>query len=564
MKALRSIRQRTRAIRKSAWESMFSAGQPNRRGKLRANSCAAIISVLCLSHAACQAAGPADKPIAATASGKVEGIQTKNGVLAFLGIPFGQPPKGDLRFAPPVEVAPWEGVRDATHSGPMAPQPVDADEPAVKFTQDEDCLNLDIWTPGIDGRKRPVLVFIHGGTFLFGASGDAAYDGANISKRGDLVFASINYRLGMLGFLTLDDFRAEYQGSGSNGIRDQILALRWLKKNIARFGGDPENITIMGESAGAMSVFTLMGLPQAKGLFQKAIAESGPINLFKTKAEAANFTADFMKICKNKYGVTDVAGLRTLTPKQILDAQSELFAAKGGMICPLLCMPFVDGTVIPKDPASAIQDGAAAGIALLNGTNHDEYCYWIPFRPGLKTEPLSKFLVDFPWFGKNLGDRKQDVLDFYNRRNPTPGPANSSVSSAVAYVTDHLFLVPHIKISEAQAKHAKVWAYRFDWKSRARDFLGACHAIEVPFLFKSFNPNSPEDIVGPNPPMGLSDAMQDAWISFARTGNPNHKGLAEWPAYVPARRATMIFDTKSKVVDDPDPEVRKLFKDIPL
>jgi len=273
MASLTSIQQTANSMAQGLW-------------CLRANSCAAIISMICLSHAACLAAGQGDKPIVATAGGKVEGFQTKNGVLAFLGIPFGQPPKGDLRFAPPVEVAPWEGVRDATKQGPVAPQPVDDDVPPSKFAQDEDCLNLDIWTPGIDGRKRPVIVYIHGGSFMFGASSDPAYDGANISKRGDIVFASINYRVGMLGFLYLEDFGTEYQGSGSNGIRDEILALRWLKNNIARFGGDPENITIMGESAGGANVLTLIGLPEARGLFQKAIAESGGISAFRTREEA--------------------------------------------------------------------------------------------------------------------------------------------------------------------------------------------------------------------------------------------------------------------------------------
>jgi len=279
-------------------------------GTLRASSFAAIMVIMCLSHAACLAAGQGDNLIVATASGKVEGIQTKNGVLAFLGIPFAQPPKGDLRFAPPVEVTPWDGVRAATKSGPAAPQPADASDPASQYAQDEDCLNLEIWTPGIDGRKRPVLVFIHGGAFMVGRSGDPIYDGANISKRGDIVFASINYRLGALGFLFLEDFGAEYQGSGSNGIRDQVLALRWLKNNIARFGGAPDNITIMGESAGAMSVFALMGLPQAKGLFQKAIPESAPISWFRTRKEATDLTKQFMEIA----GVADVPALRKLSP----------------------------------------------------------------------------------------------------------------------------------------------------------------------------------------------------------------------------------------------------------
>ena len=158
------------------------------------------------------------------------------------------------------------------------------------------------------------------------------------------------------------------------------------------------------------------------------------------------------------------------------------------------------------------------------------------------------------------------MLDFYNKRNPTPGPDKSSISSTIAFITDNLFLTSHLKASEAQAKHAKVWMYRFDWKSHVKnkEFLNACHAIEVPFVLNTFSSELADEIVGPNPPMGLSDAMQDAWISFARTGDPNHKGLPEWPAYEPAHRATMIFNTKSKVVEDPDPERRQLFKDIPL
>jgi len=534
-----------------------------RSGRLRANSCVAIISMLWLSHPACLIARQADKPIVATASGKVEGIQTKNGVLAFMGIPFAQPPTGDLRFAPPVEVAPWDGVRDATKSGPAAPQQANPIDPGAKFVQDEDCLNLNIWTPAIDGRKRPVLVYIHGGACMLGRSSDPTFDGAIISKRGDIVFASINYRLGALGFLYLEDFGADYQGTGSNGIRDQILALRWLKSNIARFGGDPENITIMGESAGAMSVFALMGLPEAKGLFQRGISQSGPFNWFRTKKEAAGNTSDFMEICKKKYGVTDVAGLRKLKPEEILEAQTEV-TANFGVLCPLIWMPVIDGTVIPKDPFAAIQDGAAADIALLNGTNRDEYCFWISFKPSLQSEPLSEFLAEIPWFGKNLGDRKQEALDFYNKKNPTPGPDKSSIPSSVAYVTDAAFFVPNLKASQAQAKHAKVWMYRMDWKENVKDqeFLNACHGIELPFVFKSFAPD--QGAPDSNPQMGLSDAMQDAWISFVRTGNPNHKGLPEWPAYEPEHRATMIFDTKSKVIEDPDPEVRKLFKDIPF
>jgi para-nitrobenzyl esterase len=374
------------------------------------------------------------------------------------------------------------------------------------------------------------------------------------------VFASINFRVGMLGFLYLEDFGAEYKGSGSNGIRDHILALRWLKKNIARFGGDPKNITIMGESAGAMSVFTLMGMPEAKGLFQKAIAQSGPSNWCRTKEEAAALTKQFMEFA----GVTDVAALRKLTPKQIIDAQVKVQSLSGANSL-RICTPVIDGTVISKDPSAAIRDGAA-GIALLNGTNRDEYCYFIQYTAALQSLPVNQFLPNWPWLKEKLGAKEQDVMDFYGKRNPTPGPDKSSVSSAMAFATDANFLAPQIKDSEAQSKYAKVWMYRFDWKAQVPDkeYLNACHAIEVPFVLNTFTSELADEIIGPNPPMGLSDAMQDAWVSFARTGDPNHKGLPEWPAYEPKHRATMIFDTKSKVVEDPDADVRKLFKDIPL
>jgi para-nitrobenzyl esterase len=263
--------------------------------------------------------------------------------------------------------------------------------------------------------------------------------------------------------------------------------------------------------------------------------------------------------------VTDIASLRKLKPAEIIDAQVRL-ASDVGPLASRMCSPVVDGTVIPKDPLAAIQDGAAAGIALLNGTVHDEYCYWIGYYPALKTKPLDQALAENPWPARNLGDRKQEVLDFYNKKYPTPGSDKSSVSSSVAFVTDSQFLMQHFRASEAQAKHAKVWMYRFDWKSQVPDkeYLNACHAIEVPFVLNTFTSELADEIIGPNPPMGLSDAMQDAWISFARAGDPNHKGLPEWPAYEPAHRATMIFDTKSKVVEDPDPEIRQLFKEIPL
>ena len=511
----------------------------------------ALVSMMCVASSTYSA--QENQPIVATASGKVAGVQTENGVQAFLGIPFAQPPKGDLRFAPPVPVEPWSGVRQAIKFGFSCPQGKDASEPASLLPQDEDCLTLNIWTPKADSKKRPVIIFIHGGGFLNGGTGDPTYNGAVFSKRGDLVFASVNYRFQALGFLYLDEFGEQFKGSGSNGIRDQLLGLRWLKSNIAKFGGDPENITIMGESAGSISVITLMSLPQAKGLFQKAIAESGSSNVLRTKEQAALLTKQFVQVA----GVKNVADLRKLTPEQIGEINGKV-AALIGIFASRMYAPVIDGEVIPRDPLAAIQEGAAAGIPLLNGVNHDEFAYYIQYYPIIRTVPLGQFIAGTPQIqGKFLG-READILAFYQKNNPP----SAKIAAIPAFVTDLLFFVPHVRVSEAQSKHAKVWMYRFDWPSRAQDYFGACHAIELAFVFKTFDSPFANEIVGPNPPMGLSDIMQDAWISFACTGNPDHKGMPKWPTYDTGRRATMLFNTECKVMDDPQPELRQLFRGI--
>ncbi len=494
-----------------------------------------------------------NKPIIVTSSGKVAGFLTGNGVSAFLGIPFAQPPKGDLRFAAPVPIEPWHGIRPATKFGFSCPQGKDPAEPASLLPQDEDCLTLNVWTPKADDQKRPVIVYIHGGGFLNGGTGDPTYDGAIFSKRGNLVFASINYRVHAFGFLYLDEFGEQFKGSGANGLRDQLLGLRWLKANVAKFGGDPENITLMGESAGSISGITLMSLPQAKGLFQKAIAESGSSNILRTKEQAALLTQQFLQLA----GIKDVAGLRKLTTAQFGEINKKL-AALVGVFSARMYAPVVDGEVIPRDPLTAIQEGAAAGIPLLNGVNRDEFSYWIQYFPVLRTTPLRPFIMGTPQLHGKLQGREEDIFALYQKTNPP----DAKIAAVPAFITDLMFFVPHVRVSEAQAKHAKVWMYRFDWPSQVHDYLGACHAIELAFVFKTFDSPLAAEIDGSTPPMGLSDMMQDAWISFARTGNPNHKGMPAWPTYDAQRRATMIFNTESKVIEDPNHEVRQLFSGI--
>ena len=494
-----------------------------------------------------------NQPVASTSSGKVAGFVTGNGVSAFLGIPFAQPPKGDLRFAAPVPIEPWRGVRPATQFGFSCPQGKDPAELASLLPQDEDCLTLNIWTPKADAQKRPVIVYLHGGGFLSGGTGDPTYDGAVFSKRGDLVFASINYRVQAFGFLYLDEFGEQFKGSGANGIRDQLLGLRWLKANLARFGGDPENITIMGESAGSISGVTLLSLPQAKGLFQKAITESGSSNVLRTKEQAALLTKQFFQLA----GITDIAGLRKLTPAQFGEINKKQKALIG-VFAARMYAPVVDGAVIPREPLTAIQEGAAAGIPLLNGVNRDEFSYYIQYFPALRTTPLRQFFMGTPQLQGKLQGREAEILAFYQQNNPPEG----KIAAIPAFVTDLVFFVPHVRLSEAQSHHAPVWMYRFEWPSQVHAYLGACHAIELAFVFKTFDSPLTGEIVGPTPPMGLSDMMQDAWIAFARTGNPNHKGMPAWPTYDAQRRATMIFNAESKVMEDPNREARQLFTGI--
>jgi len=486
-----------------------------------------------------------------TIAGQVAGFQADNGLDVFLGIPYAKPPVGQRRFAPPQPVAKWSYVRPAFRFGPTCPQGPDKIEPASLLYQDEDCLSLNIWTPGTDTKKRPVLVFIHGGGFVAGGTGDPLYNGAHLAKRGDIVVVTLNYRLSALGFLALDNFGPEFAGSGNLALQDQIAGLTWIKNNIARFGGDPRNITIMGESAGSASVMFLMISPKAKGLFKKAIAESGAINLSRTKEQAIRYTQRFMNLA----GVKDVDGLRALPAFKIVELEKK-FLTEAGFEADLVFSPVLDGVIIPVNPVKAFQDGTAKGIPLLNGTNQDEYRYWQLYFPLLKYIPSRMLLAYIPTIREKLGAKFDAALDYYYHALPHPGL--SGVTFALA--NDMMFRIPHLQISDLQSQYAPVWLYRFDWKSQVSKDLGACHVIELSFIFRTFDAPRRFQIVGANPPMKLSDAMMDTWLAFIRTGNPNHSGLPEWPIYNTEHRATMLFNEKSVVVDDPDKASRLLYQ----
>ncbi len=493
--------------------------------------------------------------IADTRSGKVEGVEI-DGVQVFKGIPYAAPPVGARRWLPPVREDAWDGVRDASQFSAQSAQGAFAMNVMFGAAQppvSEDSLYLNVWTPACDDAKRPVMVWIHGGAFVFGAGDTPWYDGTRFAQDGDVVVVTINYRLGAFGFLHLADaFGPEFEGSGNAGILDQVAALAWVRDSITAFGGDPGNVTVFGESAGGGSVGTLLGMPAARGLFQKAIAESGASSWWATREGAAGIAARLAA----HLGVTpgDVDALRALPMEQIIEAGASLGTASpssGG----LSFQPVVDGTSLPQPPLDAIDGGSADGVRVLVGTNLHEVTLFNVLDPqlgGITVDGVAPLLE--PWYG---GESPEIVADYASRR---PGVSGSELWTDVG--TDAVFRIPAIRLAEAQRTHAPVWMYLFAWETPVFGGALRCtHALEIPFVFDNLDRGA-EMFTGTGPErQSLADAMHGAWVAFAHHGDPSHPGIPSWPAYDVDRRATMRFDLTSEVVDDPMGEDRAAWGD---
>jgi para-nitrobenzyl esterase len=500
--------------------------------------------------------------IAASQSGKVQGLE-KDGVLQFRGIPYAAPPVGARRFRAPEPAEPWDGVLACESYRSNAPQPVGGLEAMFggsSIPSDEDCLFLNVFTPGADDAGRPVLVWIHGGAFQTGSGAIPWYNGARLATAGGVVVVTINYRLGIPGFLRLDHLLgSDYASSGLAGMLDQVAALRWVCDNIAAFGGDPDNVTIFGESAGGMSVATLLAMPAASGLFHRAVAQSGAGHNTLT----ADLAADVTSAVLEQTG-SGAAALLDLPIDELMAAQSAVAASylsrsasgtRRGL--PMAFQPAVGSAALPVRPVDAVRGGAAAGIPLLAGTTRDE---WKLFDLLGRTRPtdddglLRRATAMF-------GDGSAAAIDAY--RGSRPGAAAGEVWAAV--VTDMAFRIPAIRLLEAQGAHAPTYGYLFTWASTAfAGRLGSCHAIEIPFVFSNLAKKGVEFFLG-----GLDDrahalaaATSEAWLAFAKTGSPAHDGLPDWPAYDTARRATMVLGPEQEVVDDPGAAERVLWDGI--
>jgi para-nitrobenzyl esterase len=500
-------------------------------------------------------------PEVETKSGKIEGLLV-NGLSVFRGIPYAEPPIQDLRWMPPQPVKPWSGVRSAKEFGPIAPQNAMQGGFTMQTPQpqSEDCLFLNVLTPGLDNAKRPVMVWIHGGAFTMGSGSDSMYDSDTLLKRGNIVMVTINYRLGLLGFLRLKDATGNaIPATGNEGLLDQVLALKWVKDNIAAFGGDPDNVTLFGESAGSMSIACLMVMPAAKGLFQKGILESGVGSVSVPREEANRVGELFL----NFSGIRkdNIKALKSLTPAQLLEIEMKIRMASigtGGTPRVTSSYPIVDGEVIPDYPNKLAGKGASKDILSIIGTNLDEYTLFGMMDPGMIT--LTESDLKQRLTAMLPGSGTDELVEIYSKalhkRSEPVNPANI----LTAITTDLMFRMPALDLVEAQQKNnTPVYSYIFTWKSPVMGgVLKACHALEIGFVFGKYD----DMFCGTGPEADkLSECMQEAWIAFAHTGNPSSKCTGEWPVYG-ENRLTMVLDKENHVKAAPFEAEREVWENV--
>lgn len=499
------------------------------------------------------------KPIVVhTKNGKIEGL-FHGGLYVFKGIPYAAPPVGELRWHPPHPVKPWKEVWDGKKFREIAPQNaglIDNFLPdfAVKEPQDENCLYLNIWSPGLEGVKRPVMVWIHGGAFTIGSGSTPVYNGATLASKGNLLVITINYRLGPLGFMNLNEVTGgKIPATGNEGLLDQIAALEWIKENIEAFGGDPNNITLFGESAGAMSIGCLMAMPKAQGLFHKVILQSGVPNTAVSLDEAIKISQQFIEIIGLKGSEADQ--LMKIPVDQLLSAQQKLLFKTLQQDSKKITVtaPVVDGKVIPDWPMQAIAKGSCQDVPAIIGCNLEEWKLFSLLEPNLSKLDEPGLLRRWKHLGAEESIRK--LIETYRKAKASRGENTSPREILSAIETDFMFRIPGIRMIESLRQfNPSIYNYLFTWRSPALGGeLGACHVLEIGFVFGTYNNN----FFGSGPEADvLARNMQEAWISFARTGNPSNDKGGVWPPYGD-RRKTMIFGRECFVTEAPYDEERQ-------
>lgn len=489
------------------------------------------------------AAATTGGPIVQTTAGPVAGSVEGN-LEVFRGIPYAAPPIGARRWLPPAPPDPWTEVRDATAFGPACPQDPDPHEMSEGTPTSEDCLTLNVWTPSTAG-EAPVMVFIHGGGFTAGSTRDPWYDGASFARRG-VVFVTPQYRVGPLGWLDLSALGPRYATSGDNGLQDQIAALRWVRENAEAFGGDPENVTLFGESAGAISISSILGAPSGDGLYDRVILESGTAGTVATPEWSQRVFRRFVEIS----GVESPSDVLELSTAEVLETAREIYDTE---LSDTAFHPLVDGDIVPQLPMRRIASDAGPSVPIVIGTNLDEARYWLYYIPELDRLPFRFYR---PWLESLVGDRTDRVISDYETERPDLDQAQLGMGMS----GDVGFRMPAIRMAEAFAdRGVPVWMYLATVTSPDLDGrLGAPHAIELPFVFDNLDADRVAAFVGDDPRNAtLADAMQRLWVSFATNSAPSADGVPPWPRYDRTTRTTLIVDREPSVQDDPFPAARE-------